>query len=175
MSKAAERFVGAILAGEPPQMINEMARQVIEKKTRKALKRRQGDWMAREDFPDDHSGQSEEDMSLEDFIEDDHGDLDREINQRVEILNERAGFHYNALPKIHQTLISAGFKHVQPNGRLHHYHREPDEMHVIASWAGYKLRLRSSKIVTGRHHKHLQSHLAKHSGASSNEMAEHLI
>jgi hypothetical protein len=65
MSKAAERFVGAILAGEPPQMINEMARQVIEKKTRKALKRRQGDWMAREDFPDGHSGQSEEETSLE--------------------------------------------------------------------------------------------------------------
>jgi hypothetical protein len=162
MSKAAERFVDAILAGEPRHMINEMARQVIERKTREAVKRRHGDWMRLEDFPDDHSGQSEEDMSLEDLIEDEHADLGCEVNENVEILNERAGFHYNALPKIHQTLNSAGFKHVQSNGRLHHYHRDPDEMHVIASWAGYKLRLPSGQIVTGRHHKHLQSHLAKY-------------
>ena len=93
----------------------------------------------------------------------------REINESVETLNERSGgFHYNALPKIHQTLIGAGFKHVQSNNRIHHYHNDVIHhpafgMHVISSWAGYKLRLPTGKIVTGRHHKHLQSHLAKHS------------
>jgi hypothetical protein len=80
---------------------------------------RQGDWTARENFPDGHSGQSEEGMSLEDFIEDDHSDLGREINESLEILNEKAGgLHYNALPKLHQTLINAGFKHVQSNNRI---------------------------------------------------------
>jgi hypothetical protein len=34
-------------------------------------------------------------------------------------LNERSGgFHYNALAKIHQTLIGAGFKHVQSNNGI---------------------------------------------------------
>jgi hypothetical protein len=180
MSKAAERFVDAILAGETAQMINEMARQVIEKKTRKAVKRRQEDWMVLEEFPDGSSDQSEEEMSLEEFVEDD-SDLDREINQIVEVLNEKAGgFHYNALPKIHQTPIGAGFKQVQSNNRIHHYHndviRHPTYgMHVVASWAGYKLRLPTGKIATGRHYKHLRKHLGKYSDASSNDMAEHLI
>ena len=71
-------------------------------------------------FPDKAHGQSEEEMSLEEFVEDEHMDLDREINASVEVLDEKAGgFHYNALPKIHQTLISAGFKHVQSNDRIH--------------------------------------------------------
>ena len=77
------------------EIISEMARRAIDKKTRKALERRQGDWMAREDFPDGHSGQSEEEMSLEDFIEDEHPDLAREINECAEILNQRSGgLHY---------------------------------------------------------------------------------
>jgi hypothetical protein len=50
MSKAAEKLVDAILKGEPPEIISKMARQAIDKKIRKALRRRQGDWMAREDF-----------------------------------------------------------------------------------------------------------------------------
>jgi hypothetical protein len=125
--------------------------------------------MAREDFPDSSSGQSEKDMSLEDFIQDDHSDLGREINESLEILNEKAGgFHYNALPKIHQTLIGAGFNHVQSNNRIHHYHNDTlraplYDHHVVASWAGFKHRLPSGKILTGRHHKHLQTQLAKYS------------
>jgi hypothetical protein len=105
MSKVAERLVDAILTGEPPGIISEMARQAIEKKTRKAVKLRQGDWMAREDFPDAGSSQSDEEMKLEEFIQNDHSDLACEINENVEVLNERAGgLHYNTLPKIHQTL-----------------------------------------------------------------------
>jgi hypothetical protein len=175
--KQQNDFVDAILTGEPPGIINEMARQAIEKKTRKAVKLRQGDWMTRGEFPGADSGQSEEDMSLEDFIEDDHGDLDREINESLEIPNEKTGgFHYNGLPKIHQTLINADFKHVQSNNRIHHYHNDVSHhpacgMHVVASWAGYKLRSPSGEIVTGRHYKHLQKHLAKYSDASSNDMA----
>lgn len=168
MSKAARKLVDAIISGKPPEMVSDMARQVIEKKTRKALKLRQGDWMAREDFPDVDSGQSEE-MSLEDFIQDDHADLASGINESVEVLNERAGgFHYNALPKIHQTLIGAGFRHVQSSNRVHHYHNDKSGqptfvMHVVASWAGYKLRLPTGQIVTGRHYKHLERHLVKYS------------
>jgi hypothetical protein len=172
MSKAAERLVDAILTGEPPGIINEMAREAIDKKVRKALKRRQGDWMACEDFPVADSGQSEEEMNLEEFGQDDHADLTREINESVEILNERSGgLHYNALPKIHRSLTNAGFKHVQSNNRIHHYHNDVSGhraygIHVVASWAGYKLRLRSGKIVTGRHYKHLQKHLVKNLGAA---------
>ena len=142
MSKAARKLVDAILSGDPPEIISEMARQVIQKKTRKALKRRQSDWMARQDFPDGDSSQSDEEMSLEDFIQDDHSDLARPINESVETLNEWAGgFHYNALPKIHETLIGAGFKHVQSNNRIHHYLNDVSRhpaygMHVIASWGG---------------------------------------
>jgi hypothetical protein len=171
MSDAAERFIDVILAGEPPEMIRQMARRLIEKKTRTALERRRADWMSRDVPCDEYADEFQSEMSLEEFISDAHRDLDREINETVEVLNERAGgLHYNALPKIHQTLISAGFKHVQSNNRLHHYHNDvsghpADGMHVVASWAGYKLRLRSGEIVTGRHYKHLQKHLAKYSGA----------
>jgi len=63
MSKPARKLVDAILSGEPSEMISG-ARQAIDKKTRKALKRRQGDWMAREDFPDADSGQSDEEKDL---------------------------------------------------------------------------------------------------------------
>jgi hypothetical protein len=115
---------------------------------------------------DGHTEECWSEMSLEQFVQNEHSDLDRDINERAETLNEKAGFHYNSLPKIHQTLIKAGFKHVQSNNRIHHYHRDPDEMHVIASWAGYKLRLPTGKVVTGRHHKHLDKHLAKYSDRS---------
>jgi hypothetical protein len=108
-------------------------------------------------------------MSLEDFIQDDRSDLVRQINESVEVLNEKAGgFHYNAPPKIHQMLIGADFKHVQSSNRAHHYHNDVIRSplyghHVVASWAGFKHRLPSGKILTGRHHKHLQTQLAKHS------------
>src|ERR1700730_10455365 len=166
MAKLSDILRADVLIGDPSG--SRMARQVIETKTREAVKRRQGDWIG-QDVP--CNGLAEEvqaEMSLEDFIQRDHSDSDREINQIVEILNEKAGgFHYNALPKIHQTLIGAGFKHVQSNNRIHHYHNDVSRhptygMHVVASWAGYKLRLPTGKIVTGRHHKHLQSHLAKY-------------
>ena len=68
MSKAARKLVDAILSGEPSEMISEMARQAIDKKPCKALKRRHGDWMAREDFADGDSGQSGEEMNLGDFF-----------------------------------------------------------------------------------------------------------
>jgi len=158
-----------------------MARQAIDKKTHKALKRRQGDWTARGDFPDGDSVQSDEEMSLEDFIQDDHSDLARPINGSVETLNEKAGgFHYNALAKIHQTLINAGFKHVQSNNRSHHYHNDVSRhpaygMHVVDSWAGYKLRLPTGAIVTGRHHKHLKRHLVKYSGADGGTSNPHVV
>ena len=59
--------------------------------------------MARQDFPDGDSSQSDEETSLEDFIQDDHADLARPINESVETLNERAGaLHFNALLKIHR-------------------------------------------------------------------------
>jgi hypothetical protein len=75
-------------------------------------------------------------MSLEDFIQDDRSDLARQINESVQVLNEKAGgFHFNALPKLHQVLINSGFKPRLPSG----------------------------KILTGRHHKHLQAQLAKYS------------
>jgi hypothetical protein len=112
-----------------------------------------------------------EEMSLEVFIQGDHADLNREINDSMEVLNEKAGgFHYKALTKIHQTLIGAGFKHIQSSNRVHHYGNDVIRhpvygMHVVASWAGYKLRLPSGQIVTGRHYKHLQTHLGKYSGS----------
>lgn len=171
MSKAIERFIDAIVTGEPPETIAEAVRRVIDKKVQTKLRERAGVWMAREDLSDGDSGQSEEaEMSLEEFVEDNHADLDCEINESVEVLNEKAGgFHYNALPKIHQTLIGAGFRHVQSHDRVHHYHNDVSGhpahgMHVVASWAGYKLRLPTGKIVTGRHYKYLQKHLVKYSG-----------
>jgi hypothetical protein len=81
-------------------------------------------------------------MNLEEFIQDDHSDLACEINENVEVLNERAGgLHYNALPKIHQTLTNGGFKHVQSNNRVHHYHNDVSGhpascIHVGCFWGG---------------------------------------
>jgi hypothetical protein len=163
MSKSAERLVDAILAGEPSEVISEMARKAIEKKVHKGLKRLRADWMARDVPCDEYSEEVQSEMSLDQFVEGDHRDLDREINARIEVLNERAGgFHYNALPKIHRTLINNGFQHVQSANRIHHYHRNADGTHVVATWAGYKLRLMSGQIITGRHHMHLQKQLAKY-------------
>jgi hypothetical protein len=160
MSHAAERFIDVILAGEPPETIREMAREAIEEKIRDALERRRADWMARDVPCDGHAKALRSEMSLEEFLSDAHPDLDRETNESVEVLKEKTGgFHYNALPKIHQTLISAGFKHVQSHDRVHHYHDDETGQHVITSWAGYKLRLPSGQILTGRHYRHLQKHL----------------
>lgn len=164
MSNAAERFIDAILASEPPETIRRIVREAIEEKIHNACTRRRADWMARDVPCDGYSEEVQSEMSLEDFVQGAHQNLERKINESVEVLNEKAGgFHYNALPKIHQTLIGAGFKHVQSYNRIHHYHNDLNHHHVIASWAGYRLRLSTGKIVTGRHHKHLDKHLAMYS------------
>jgi hypothetical protein len=163
MSNAAERFIDAILASEPPEMITQMARQTLEEKTRNALQRRRVDCLTRQ-VPCDGSEDIQPEMSLEDFISDAHADLDREIDESAEVLNERShAFLYNSLPKIHRTLTAAGFKRVQSNNRIHHYHHNETGQHVVASWAGYKLRLPRGQIVIGRHYKHLDKHLNKYS------------